>query len=95
MNGGWPETAQIAAGTAKGNGLIEPVQLVLKSIIDDGTYQEVLDRWALDDRGDRQVRDQPAGPAEVRVGGDGSIHRRMPRGRGLRGIRRVRARNPR
>lgn len=47
LNGGWPETAPIAAGTAKGNGLIEPVQLVLQSIIDDGTYQEVLDRWAL------------------------------------------------
>ncbi|GAA1965693.1 ABC transporter substrate-binding protein [Agromyces allii] len=47
INGGWPETAPIAAGTAKGNGLIEPVQLVLQSIIDDGTYAEVLDRWAL------------------------------------------------
>lgn len=47
LNGGWPETAPIAAGTAKGNGLIEPVQLVLQSIIDDGTYEEVLERWAL------------------------------------------------
>lgn len=47
LNGGWPETAPIAAGTAKGNGLIEPVQLVLQSIIDDGTYTEVLERWAL------------------------------------------------
>jgi len=47
LNGGWPETAPIAAGTAKGNGLIEPVQLVLQSIIDDGSYDEVLDRWAL------------------------------------------------
>ncbi|MET4156723.1 ABC transporter substrate-binding protein [Agromyces sp. PvR057] len=47
INGGWPETAPIAAGTAKGNGLIEPVQLVLQSVIDDGTYDEVLDRWAL------------------------------------------------
>lgn len=47
LNGGWPETAPIAAGTAKGNGLIEPVQLVLQSIIDDGTYDEVLERWAL------------------------------------------------
>ena len=47
LNGGWPETAPIAAGTAKGNGLIEPVQLVLQSIIDDGTYAEVLERWAL------------------------------------------------
>ncbi len=47
LNGGWPETAPIAAGTAKGNGLIEPVQLVLQSIIDDGTYDEVLQRWGL------------------------------------------------
>jgi polar amino acid transport system substrate-binding protein len=47
VNGGWPQTAPIAAATLKGNGLIEPVQLVLQSIIDDGSYQEVLDRWAL------------------------------------------------
>ncbi|UOQ90485.1 ABC transporter substrate-binding protein [Agromyces endophyticus] len=51
LDGGWPETAPIAAGTAKGNGLVEPVQLVLQSIIDDGTYDEVLERWALTSEG--------------------------------------------
>jgi polar amino acid transport system substrate-binding protein len=48
VSGGWPQTADIAAATKKGNGLIEPVSIVLNSIIKSGKYQEVLDRWGLD-----------------------------------------------
>ena len=47
VNGGWPLTADIAAATAKGNGLIEPVNLVLKAAIEGGQYGEVLKRWGL------------------------------------------------
>jgi polar amino acid transport system substrate-binding protein len=47
VNGGWPETAPIAAATAKGNGLIEAVGLVLDSAIESGEYAEVLKRWGL------------------------------------------------
>jgi len=47
LSGGWPDTAQIGATTAKDNGLIEPVQLVLNAAIESGSYQEVIDRWAL------------------------------------------------
>jgi polar amino acid transport system substrate-binding protein len=47
VNGGWPETAPIAAATAKGNGLIEAVGLVLDSAIEGGEYAEVLKRWGL------------------------------------------------
>ncbi|WP_394552676.1 ABC transporter substrate-binding protein [Agromyces sp. MMS24-JH15] len=61
LNGGWPETAPIAAGTAKGNGLIEPVQIVLQSIIDDGTYAEVLERWALTSEGVEKSEINPPG----------------------------------
>ncbi|QIG39571.1 transporter substrate-binding domain-containing protein [Microbacterium sp. 4R-513] len=46
--GGWPDTAQIAAGTAKGNGLIEAVNIVLNKLIEDGTYTELLECWGLD-----------------------------------------------
>lgn len=49
LNGGWPDSANIGAATAKGNGLIEPVNLVLSAAITDGAYQEVIDRWALQD----------------------------------------------
>ncbi|MDJ1369919.1 ABC transporter substrate-binding protein [Gulosibacter molinativorax] len=49
LNGGWPDTANIGVTTAKGNGLIEPVQLVLQSAIEDGAYGEVIDRWSLQD----------------------------------------------
>jgi polar amino acid transport system substrate-binding protein len=48
VSGGWPLTADIAAATKKGNGLIEPVSIVLNSIIASGEYKEVLDRWGLD-----------------------------------------------
>jgi polar amino acid transport system substrate-binding protein len=49
--GGWPLTANIAAATAKGNGLIEPVSIVLNSIIEDGTYTELLEFWGLESEG--------------------------------------------
>jgi len=47
VNGGFPENAQIGVATAKGNGLVEAVAIVLNHIIENGEYQEVLDRWAL------------------------------------------------
>jgi len=46
--GGWPLTANIAAATAKGNGLIEPVQIALNALIEGGQYDEVLDIWGLE-----------------------------------------------
>lgn len=49
LNGGFPENAQIAVGTAKGNGLAEPIAIVLNHIIENGQYAEVLERWALQD----------------------------------------------
>ncbi|MGY1692669.1 ABC transporter substrate-binding protein [Geodermatophilus sp. SYSU D01105] len=47
VNGGWPDTAEIAVATAKGNGLAEAFTAALDSAIADGTYQQVLDRWGL------------------------------------------------
>jgi polar amino acid transport system substrate-binding protein len=47
VNGGWPLTADIAAATAKGNGLIESVGIVLNAAIEGGEYAEVLERWGL------------------------------------------------
>lgn len=49
VNGGFPLTAQIGVATAKGNGLIEAVAIVLNHVIESGEYQEALDRWALQD----------------------------------------------
>ncbi|SKA82890.1 amino acid ABC transporter substrate-binding protein, PAAT family [Agreia bicolorata] len=48
VSGGWPQTADIAAATKKGNGLIDAVNIVLNAAIDGGEYQQVLDRWGLD-----------------------------------------------
>jgi polar amino acid transport system substrate-binding protein len=47
VDGGWPGTANIAVATAKGNGLAEAFTAALNSAIEDGTYQQVLDRWGL------------------------------------------------
>ncbi|WP_125099425.1 ABC transporter substrate-binding protein [Leucobacter chromiireducens] len=49
LNGGFPENAQIGVTTAKGNGLIDPVAIVLNAIIEDGTYATALERWDLSD----------------------------------------------
>ena len=47
VNGGWPDTANIAVATAKGNGLAEAFTAALNHAIGDGTYRKVLDRWGL------------------------------------------------
>lgn len=49
VNGGFPATAQIGVATAKDNGLIDAVAIVLNHLIESGEYQQVLDRWALSD----------------------------------------------
>lgn len=45
FNSAYPVNGQVGAVTAKGNGLVEPVGLVIQSLIDSGTYDEVLERW--------------------------------------------------
>ncbi len=61
--GGWPLTANIAAATAKGNGLIEPVQIALNAIIEGGQYDEVLKQWGLEsERVDESKIDPPGLP---------------------------------
>lgn len=59
--GGWPLTANIGATTKKDNGLIEPVAIALGNAIKDGAYQEVLDRWGLEDESVESVEINPPG----------------------------------
>jgi polar amino acid transport system substrate-binding protein len=47
VNGGWPDTANIAVATAKGNGLAPAFTAALNHAIEDGSYRKVLDRWGL------------------------------------------------
>lgn len=61
VSGGWPQTADIAAGTKKGNGLIEPVNIVLNHLIDDGTYGKILDFWGLTSEGVTKSEINPPG----------------------------------
>jgi polar amino acid transport system substrate-binding protein len=61
VNGGYPEHANIAAGTAKGNGLIEGVALVLNAAIEGGEYAEVLKRWGLTSEAITTSEVNPAG----------------------------------
>ncbi|WP_125099424.1 transporter substrate-binding domain-containing protein [Leucobacter chromiireducens] len=49
FNSAYPVNGEVGAVTAKGNGLIEPVSLVIQSLIESGTYDEVLDRWGQDE----------------------------------------------
>ncbi|MBP1327060.1 polar amino acid transport system substrate-binding protein [Leucobacter exalbidus] len=59
--GGYPHDAQIALGTAKGNGLIEPVAIVLNHIIESGDYDAVFERWGLQDDAVTESVVNPAG----------------------------------
>lgn len=45
FNSAYPVNGQVGAVTAKDNGLIEPIGIVIQSLIDSGTYDEVLERW--------------------------------------------------
>lgn len=66
IQGGWPATAPIAIGTAKGNGLIKPVNTVVNAAIKQGVYREVLKRWGLAEEGLKTSTINPAGiPASV------------------------------
>ena len=59
--GGYPLQADIAAGTKKGNGLVEPVQIVLNDLIANGKYAEVLKAWNLDSEGISTSQINPPG----------------------------------
>ncbi|WP_080791749.1 ABC transporter substrate-binding protein [Corynebacterium pacaense] len=59
--GGWPLTANIGATTKKGNGLIEPVALVLQEALNDGAYDEVLQRWGLEEEAVDAIEINPPG----------------------------------
>ncbi len=59
--GGYPLQADIAAGTRKGNGLVEPVQIVLNDLIANGTYAEVLKTWNLTSEGIETSQINPPG----------------------------------
>lgn len=48
LNGGWPDTAQIAVGTKKGNDLAPAITAALNHAIEDGSYAQVLERWGLE-----------------------------------------------
>lgn len=61
VNGGFPANAQIAAGTAKGNGLIEAVNIVLNYAIENGQYDAILERWGLESEGIDKSEINPAG----------------------------------
>ncbi|BCW60557.1 polar amino acid transport system substrate-binding protein [Paenarthrobacter nicotinovorans] len=47
VEGGWPLKAEIAFTTQKGNGLAVAAQAALNTLIKDGSYAKILDRWGL------------------------------------------------
>jgi polar amino acid transport system substrate-binding protein len=63
VNGGWPDTAQIAVATAKGNGLAPAITAALNGAIADGSYAEVLERWGLGSEAIEQSETNPPGLA--------------------------------
>lgn len=65
LNGGFPENAQIGVTTAKDNGLVDPVSIVLNHAIESGDYAKVLERWELEDEGvDEALVNPPGLPRE-------------------------------
>jgi polar amino acid transport system substrate-binding protein len=63
VNGGWPDTAQIAVATAKGNGLAPAITAALNAAIADGSYAKVLERWGLTSEAVEKSETNPPGLA--------------------------------
>ena len=61
VNGGWPLKADIAFTTKKGNGLAVAAQAALNTLIKNGTYGKILDRWGLSSEGIAKSELNPPG----------------------------------
>ncbi|MFI2102238.1 ABC transporter substrate-binding protein [Isoptericola sp. NPDC019693] len=61
LNGGWPDTAQIAVATKEGNDLAPAVTAALQHAFDDGTYAQVLERWGLETEAVEKPETNPPG----------------------------------
>ena len=61
VSGGWPLSANIAVGTAKDNGLIEAIHASLGHAFENGTYENVLERWGLEDEKIAKTEINPPG----------------------------------
>jgi polar amino acid transport system substrate-binding protein len=61
LNGGWPDTAQIAVATKKGNEAAPAVTAAINHAIEDGTYLEVLQRWGLESEAVEESQTNPPG----------------------------------
>ena len=69
---------RIAFTTQKGNGLAVAAQAALNTLIKDGSYGKILDRWGLSSEAS-EVRTEPGGPAQE-VGPAQRNPRRTPSG---------------
>jgi len=61
LNGGWPDTAQIAVATKKGNEVAPAITAAINHAIEDGTYLEVLQRWGLESEAVEESQTNPPG----------------------------------
>ncbi|GAA1858076.1 ABC transporter substrate-binding protein [Myceligenerans crystallogenes] len=61
LNGGWPETAQLAVATKKGSGVADAVTAALNHAIGNGSYAKVLERWGLQGEAVERSETNPPG----------------------------------
>lgn len=61
FSGGWPQTAEIAVATRKGNGLADAITAALNAQIANGNYAKALARWNLSAEAITESRTNPPG----------------------------------
>ncbi|WP_087509343.1 ABC transporter substrate-binding protein [Cellulomonas iranensis] len=61
LNGGWPDTAQIAVATRKGADAADAVTAAINHAIADGSYARVLERWGLTSEAVAESQTNPPG----------------------------------
>ncbi|WP_159612132.1 transporter substrate-binding domain-containing protein [Glutamicibacter sp. JC586] len=62
--GGWPDTAQVAVTTKKGNGLAKAAEVAIDGLIESGAYEQILDKWGLSEEGITDSKLNPPGLAD-------------------------------
>jgi len=61
ISSGWPNPADVGVTTRKDSGLAEPITAAINSLIETGTYGELLDQWGVAEEAVDVSRTNPPG----------------------------------
>ncbi|WP_245256546.1 ABC transporter substrate-binding protein [Bartonella tamiae] len=64
LSAGWPDRSDVSVVSRKDSGLAQPLTIAINAMIQDGSYQKILDRWHLSDEALEKSETNPPGLPE-------------------------------